>query len=64
MRRAVVILVQAARRLVLACAAAAFVLDVAPAAESTLRVAVTTSFVSSGAAARLTPAFEQQTGIA
>ena len=64
MRRTVVTLVHAARKLVLACAAAAtFVADVAPAAESTLRVAVTTSFVSSGAAARLTPAFEQQTGI-
>ena len=64
MRRTVVTLVHAARKLVLACAAAAtFVPSVAPAAESTLRVAVTTSFVSSGAAARLTPAFEQQTGI-
>jgi len=58
-----VTLVHAARRLVLACAAATFVLDVAAAAEPTLRVAVTTSFVSSGAAGKLTPAFEQQTGI-
>jgi ABC-type tungstate transport system permease subunit len=64
MRPTVVTLVDAARKLLLACVAAAtFVPDVAPAAESTLRVAVTTSFISSGAAARLTPAFEQQTGI-
>ena len=63
MRRTVVTLVHAARKLLLACAAATFVPAAAPAAESTLRVAVTTSFVSSGAAARLTPAFEQQTGI-
>jgi len=57
-------LVQAARRLVLACAAGAtFLHNMAPAGESTLKVAVTTSFVSSGAAARLTPAFERQTGI-
>jgi len=63
MRRTVVPLVLAAR-VVLACVASAtFVPDVAPAAESTLRVAVTTSFVSSGAAARLIPAFEQETGI-
>jgi tungstate transport system substrate-binding protein len=49
---------------VLVCAAvAALVPHVALAAESTLRLAVTTSFVSSGAAARLVPAFEQQTGI-
>jgi len=64
MRHAVVILVRAARRLALACAAAAtFLPHAAPAGESTLKVAVTTSFISSGAAARLTPAFEQQTGI-
>jgi tungstate transport system substrate-binding protein len=63
MRRTVVTLVHAAQTLVLACAAATLVPDVAPAAESTLRVGVTTSFVSSGAAATLTPAFEQQTGI-
>jgi tungstate transport system substrate-binding protein len=64
MRHAVVILVHVARRLALACAAAAtFLPHVAPAGESTLKVAVTTSFISSGAAARLTPAFEQQTGI-
>jgi len=64
MRHTVVTLVHAARKLVLACIAVAmFVADLAPAAEPTLRVAVTTSFVSSGAAARLTPAFEQQTGI-
>ena len=63
MRRTVVTLVHA-RNLVLACAAAAtLVATEVPAAESTLRVAVTTSFVSSGAAGRLTPAFEQQTGI-
>ena len=64
MRRTVVTLAHAARKLLLACAAAAtFVPDLALAAESTLRVGVTTSFVSSGAAARLTPAFEQQTGV-
>jgi tungstate transport system substrate-binding protein len=64
MRRTVVTLVRAARNLVLACGAAAtFLPDVAQAAESTLQVAVTTSFVSSGAAATLIPAFEQQTGI-
>ena len=64
MRRIVVTLVHAARNLVLACAAAAtFVPDIVPAGESTLQVAVTTSFISSGAAATLIPAFEQQTGI-
>jgi len=59
----VVTFLRAARKLLLACAAAAFVPGVAPAGESTLRLAVTTSFVNSGAAARLIPAFEQQTGI-
>jgi len=64
MRRTVVSLVRSASKLVLACiAAATFAPDLTPATESTLRVAVTTSFVSSGAAARLTPAFEQDTGI-
>jgi tungstate transport system substrate-binding protein len=64
MQHTVVTLVDAARKLVLVCAAvAALVPHVALAAESTLRLAVTTSFVSSGAAARLVPAFEQQTGI-
>jgi tungstate transport system substrate-binding protein len=64
MRRPVVTLFHAARNLVLVCAAAApCVPGAALAAESTLQVAVTTSFVSSGAAATLIPAFEQQTGI-
>ncbi|HEY6086922.1 MAG TPA: substrate-binding domain-containing protein [Burkholderiaceae bacterium] len=64
MRRTVVTLVHAARKLALAwVAVATFVPDMAPAADSTLRLAVTTSFVSSGAAATLVPAFEQQSGI-
>jgi tungstate transport system substrate-binding protein len=64
MRHTVVALFHAARKLLLVCAAAVTLLPhVAAAAEATLRVAVTTSFVSSGAAASLIPAFEQQTAI-